>query len=338
MAEAESLATTSQPLPSLNGEAMAVDDFIRALEEHRIACEKQGKYVEAEVAKNRLEELLLHEENRLREAMRAQHAAERMAVEQGHMQEQAACNEMWERRLLEYDSKAKELLEAMQERHASELAEMRRKHAEEQPKPKWSRELLNLRKIEEAQAKQKSYAEAHKTKQKADTMEALELQKFLEVRQLQFSGAEAKLLGKHQVELDALTKRIVSGRDEQRRQAQADLERLGQRYTNAINALEKAQQIARQKHDKGGRTKSILSTTGSLQELGAKPPPSRGTPAAGRSSVSRPQSRSIKGEGGLGRETSVDGGSKGSAGSKGDRPPSTSGSRSVKGKATKKAS
>lgn len=44
----------------------AVQDFLEILEEHRKNCERQGKYVEAEIAKNRLEELKLHEENRRR--------------------------------------------------------------------------------------------------------------------------------------------------------------------------------------------------------------------------------------------------------------------------------
>ena len=39
-------------------------DFLQILEEHRKNCERQGKYVEAEIAKNHLEELKLHEENR----------------------------------------------------------------------------------------------------------------------------------------------------------------------------------------------------------------------------------------------------------------------------------
>ena len=45
-------------------EDTAVADFLEILEEHRKNCERQGKYVEAEIAKNRLEELKLHEENR----------------------------------------------------------------------------------------------------------------------------------------------------------------------------------------------------------------------------------------------------------------------------------
>lgn len=47
-------------------EDIAIQDFIEILEEHRKACERQGKYIEAEIAKNRLEELKLHEEHRQR--------------------------------------------------------------------------------------------------------------------------------------------------------------------------------------------------------------------------------------------------------------------------------
>lgn len=40
-----------------NAEDSAVADFLQILEEHRRNCERQGKYVEAEIAKNRLDEL-----------------------------------------------------------------------------------------------------------------------------------------------------------------------------------------------------------------------------------------------------------------------------------------
>ena len=51
-------------------EDTAVADFLDILEEHRKNCERQGKYVEAEIAKNRLDELKLHEENRRRVSKR----------------------------------------------------------------------------------------------------------------------------------------------------------------------------------------------------------------------------------------------------------------------------
>jgi hypothetical protein len=52
-----------------DGDDSAVQDFLEILEEHRKNCERQGKYVEAEIAKNRLDELRLHEENRRRVSM-----------------------------------------------------------------------------------------------------------------------------------------------------------------------------------------------------------------------------------------------------------------------------
>jgi hypothetical protein len=60
------LALRNRRSKTMDNEDSAVQDFLEILEEHRKNCERQGKYVEAEIAKNRLEELKLHEENRRR--------------------------------------------------------------------------------------------------------------------------------------------------------------------------------------------------------------------------------------------------------------------------------
>jgi len=61
----------SRSAADLEFEDEAVQDFINILEEHRRNCEKVGKYTEAEIARKRLDELRIHEENRRREALRA---------------------------------------------------------------------------------------------------------------------------------------------------------------------------------------------------------------------------------------------------------------------------
>jgi hypothetical protein len=137
-------------------EDSAVQDFLQILEEHRKNCERQGKYVEAEIAKNRLEELKLHEENRRREAMRSRQIAERLGVEEAHMLEFQQFNMVWDKKMAEYERHAAELERSMKERHGAELAEFQRKMiASIQNKPKFSKELLNLRKIQETLAKHK---------------------------------------------------------------------------------------------------------------------------------------------------------------------------------------
>ena len=126
-------------------EDSAVQDFLDILEEHRKNCERQGKYVEAEIAKNRLDELKLHEENRRREAMRSRKIAERLGVEEAHMLEFQQFNQIWDKKMAEYELHAEELIEAMKDRHSSELREFQRKLMAKQIRPKFSKDLLNLR-------------------------------------------------------------------------------------------------------------------------------------------------------------------------------------------------
>jgi hypothetical protein len=61
---------------------------------------------------------------------------------------------------------------------------------------------------------------------------------------------EATFKHKQQQELLALQKRIQSGREEQKKQRQLDLERLLQRYQNVKSELEAQQNIERLRSDK----------------------------------------------------------------------------------------
>ncbi len=90
-----------------------MQDFLQILEEHRRNCEKQGKYTEAEVARNRLEELRMHEENRRREAMRSRQIAEKLGVEEAHMLEFKQFNNAWDEKMAQYDENATKLILAM---------------------------------------------------------------------------------------------------------------------------------------------------------------------------------------------------------------------------------
>jgi hypothetical protein len=119
-----------------------------------------------------------------------------------------------------------------------------------QVKPKFSRELLNLRKIEDRLAKQKDYSEAHKMKLKSDQLEAWELEKWRNSKQQENFQKEAQFKHKRQQELVALCKRIQTGREEQKKQRQLDLERLLQRYANVKAELEAQQNLERIRADR----------------------------------------------------------------------------------------
>mmetsp|Transcript_29226 Transcript_29226/g.76733 ORF Transcript_29226/g.76733 Transcript_29226/m.76733 type:complete len:104 (+) Transcript_29226:301-612(+) len=90
--------------------------------------------------------------------MRSRQIAERLGVEEAHMLEFQQFNALWDKRMAEFEQKSLDLEEAMKERHANELMEYIRQ-AQQEPlrKPKFSKELLNLRSIQQTLAKQKDY-------------------------------------------------------------------------------------------------------------------------------------------------------------------------------------
>lgn len=239
----------------------AVQDFLIILQEHKKNCERQGKYVEADIAKKRLEALRQHEEKRQQDALRSRQVAQRMGVEEAHMLEFQQFNAMWDRKMKDYEDRAGELLELMRQRHLVDHQEFREKRAvEPERKPKYSKELLDLRKVEVTLAKQTEYAEAQKVKVKADALEATELDRMAMERDQQTSNAEIKFLHMQEQELSALRQRIQGGAEEQRKARQQDLERLLQRYNNVKAELEASQNVERRKHRPGT---SSLSVAGS---------------------------------------------------------------------------
>ena len=64
-------------------------------------------------------------------------------------------NSVWDQKMNEYEIYASDLMRTMQERHSNEITEFLKDLICKQGKPKFSRDLLNLRKIQETLAKQK---------------------------------------------------------------------------------------------------------------------------------------------------------------------------------------
>mmetsp|Transcript_126136 Transcript_126136/g.315252 ORF Transcript_126136/g.315252 Transcript_126136/m.315252 type:complete len:273 (-) Transcript_126136:123-941(-) len=230
----------------------AIQDFLEVLEKHRIDCEKQGKYEEAELARTRLEQLKQHEESRRRDDLRTQQLAERMGVEEAHMNELSEFNEIWDRKSAEFEAHAANLQNTLAERHKQEhQAHMEKLRRETEPRtPRWSKDLLNLRKIQETLAKMKKYAEAEKTKVQADKVEAQEHAMWKAKREARIAALEEQFLHKQQLEMGGLMKRIQSGREEQKQARKAELDRLLQRYHNVKTQLECQQRIIQQRLEK----------------------------------------------------------------------------------------
>ncbi len=87
-------------------------------------------------------------------------------------------------------------------------------------------------------------------KNKADELMTWEEEKWHNERQAEMFQKEMRFKQKLKVELVALKKRIQLGKAEMKRQRQAELERLLQRYQNVKRELERTQRLERVKFDK----------------------------------------------------------------------------------------
>jgi len=235
----------NDPMP----DESTIMDFLEVLDKHRIECEKQGKYEEAELARARAEQLRQHEENRRRDELRYQQMQERLGVEEAHAAELRQFNEEFDRKAAEFEAHAANMQNTLAERHKQEHGSfMDKSRREVEPRtPRWSKDLLNLRKIQETLAKMKKYAEAEKTKVQADSIEAKEHAMWKAKREARIAALEEQFLHKQQLEMGGLLKRIQSGRDEQKHARKSELDRLLQRYQNVVSQMESQQRIIQQR-------------------------------------------------------------------------------------------
>lgn len=214
-------------------EEQDIPEYIQMLEEHQAICEREGRYVEADLAKNRIIELKGQMEAGKKEEIMQRHFIEKQQIEEEHMSEFNEFNEFWDKKMAEFNEQAAAIEEQMMLRHQEEM----RKFLEElemsiPTKPRDSAEILNLRRIQQTLAKQKDYIEAHKIQQQCMKLERVEMEKWHNVREHKMRNQKIQLENKQTNELNAIRKRILTGQEEQRKARSLDLERLLHKYQN----------------------------------------------------------------------------------------------------------
>lgn len=76
------------------------------MEEHRKNCEQHEKYIEAEIAEKRIEELKADEYKRQQDSMRASHIAVKLKVEESTMLEIQQITSKWNNKINDYNEKS----------------------------------------------------------------------------------------------------------------------------------------------------------------------------------------------------------------------------------------
>jgi len=157
----------------MEGSDPKVIEFLRILEEYRVKCEEEGNYLEAGRAFKQVGVLRQQEEKRQQKVIQARQISERQDVQLAHNMQFSEFNKNWDKYMSEYDQMAQSYIQQMTERHAIVLLEFQ-KHLRQQlaaKPPRWSKELIDQRRQQHINARNKNYTLAQKLKRQSDKNE-----------------------------------------------------------------------------------------------------------------------------------------------------------------------
>merc|ERR1719230_1082773 len=118
----------------------------------------------------------------------------------------------WDKYMADYESTAYMSLERLKEQHAAEFSGFQEKLRQQPHRVKCSRELLELRRKQEALAKLGKYEEAWKVKEEGDQLEQWEQARSRSMVNKSAKLQEARLKTQQRNALQALLKRIQRDR------------------------------------------------------------------------------------------------------------------------------
>jgi len=239
--------------------------LLKRLNAYKKQCESTGEYVEAQKARKKYEELRTREEERQRRLVDEAQQQEMIEVEQAQRAQFLGFSNAWDKYMADYESTAYMSLERLKEQHGDELGRFQEVIRSQPARVKCSRELLELRRKQEALAKLGKYEEAWKVKEEGDQLEQWEQARSASLVSDSARRQEARLRGQQQKALGALLKRIQRDRGEQIRHRQLDSQRLIQRNKNLKADLYKKQHLEFQRAEAAIR--SIMSQPEHAQRL-----------------------------------------------------------------------
>jgi len=215
-----------------------VIEFIRLLFAFQGKCEAEGKYGEAKLAQQKIEEIKLKEILRQENNIKSFQEEELAQVENAQKEQFIEFNRVWDNYMADYEATALESLDKLKEKHIREVEDLHERLKRELAFHfKSSKQLLELRQKEAALVKMKKYGEAEKIKAQADALEEWEKSnKEKEVSEV----IDKKTIGlrkQQQRGLTVLLKRIQKDRNQQLKNREQDSQKLILKNRNLRNEL-----------------------------------------------------------------------------------------------------
>ena len=214
---------------------------LKQLMEEKDRLVQEGKYLEAEEIKEKINEMKKGNNSEKREALHESQVKERQILEGDYETERKELEEKWDKKIQEFVEDGKKQEKELVEQHNKKMEEYITKLTSEYPRIKYSSEYLNGRVQENKLAKQERYKEAAQRKIINDKMQQQENEKY-ETDRSENINKNAEVLGlKQEQDLNVLRSRLARIYDKLVCKKEKDLERLNNKFKNKKQELIGAQ-------------------------------------------------------------------------------------------------
>jgi len=219
-----------------------IQEFIKILEEHQLKCETNGKFVEAEMARQKVLQFKKMEEEKIVMNLKKLHFDQKAKIDSEYKEELDLFNNNWDGNFAELNDKYEAAQNQLNEKFQKEQEENIMFFEEKYPKqPKPPNEILNLQKTLEQAVKLKDYPKAHQIQMQILDLNKVDLDKYNRTKMEKLNKEVMKLKEKQDLELEVFQNKMNQTFNEFKKNRALETEKIIQKYKNRTKELEKAQ-------------------------------------------------------------------------------------------------
>jgi hypothetical protein len=220
-----------------------IQEFIRILEEHQLKCEGNGRFVEAEMARQKVLQFKKLEEEKKVMNLKKLHFDQKSKIDQEYKEELDHFNAEWDSKFADlnerYEALQKQLNEKFQKEQEENIMAFEQKYPKE---PKAPVEILNLQKTLEQAVKMKDYPKAHQIQMQILELNKVDMEKYNRIKLDKLNKEILKLKEKQDLELEVFQNKMNQTFNEFKKSRALETEKIIQKYKNRTKELEKFQQ------------------------------------------------------------------------------------------------
>ena len=220
-----------------------LDEYIALLKDFQQKSEVEAKFVEADLAQKKIEQLIKIKNKRNLLDAKAQQIEEKNELERNQKEELDEFNKEMDKQFYELNEKFQEMQNKLEEEHNNQLRELQKKFQEKydgytiKPSP----ELINLNKKLELYVQKKDYQNAHQTKIDIANLTKKEKEKFEKEKFKNIQKEIENLQKKQQNETKGLEQKIQSSYNKFKKHRALKVLELLLKYKNQFRDLENKQ-------------------------------------------------------------------------------------------------